>query len=45
MKKVQVGNTTYEVNIKYKDKGESLQKLLETLVLYKDKKENELKKY
>ncbi len=41
MKKVQIGNTNYEVNVTYAEKGESLQKLIEILAYHKVKKEQE----
>lgn len=41
MKKVQIGNTNYEINVKYAEKGESLQRLMELLVFRKVQKEQE----
>ncbi len=41
MKKVQIGNTNYEVNINYAEKGESLQRLIEILAYHRVKKEQE----
>ncbi len=41
MKKVQIGNTNYEVNVNYAEKGESLQRLIEILAYHRIKKEQE----
>lgn len=41
MKKIQIGNTNYEVNVNYAEKGESLQKLIEVIAYHKLKKEQE----
>lgn len=35
MKKIQIGNTNYEVNVNYAEKGESLQKLIEVIAYHK----------
>lgn len=37
MKKIQIGNTEYEVNVIYDAEGEVLEKLIEQLILYKIK--------
>ncbi len=42
MKKVQIGNTNYEVNINYAEKGESLQRLIEILAYHRIKKNRKM---